>query len=61
MTREKQHRQNAELVLLQLVIFLPLSECLKDTVERCLPYWEESITPALKRGKVRAGRKRRPE
>ena len=31
---------------------IPLSECLKDTVERCLPYWEESITPALKRGKT---------
>jgi len=31
---------------------IPLSECLKDTVERCLPYWKESITPALKRGKT---------
>jgi len=31
---------------------IPLSECLKDTVERCLPYWEGSITPALKRGKT---------
>lgn len=31
---------------------IPLSECLKDTVERCLPYWDESITPALKRGKT---------
>jgi 2,3-bisphosphoglycerate-dependent phosphoglycerate mutase len=31
---------------------IPLSECLKDTVERCLPYWETSITPALKRGKT---------
>ena len=31
---------------------IPLSECLKDTVDRCLPYWEESITPALKRGKT---------
>ena len=30
---------------------LPRSECLKDTVERCLPYWEQSIVPALRRGK----------
>jgi len=31
---------------------IPLAECLKDTVERCLPYWEESICSALKRGKT---------
>lgn len=31
---------------------LPLSECLKDTVDRCLPYWESSIVPALVRGKT---------
>jgi len=31
---------------------IPLAECLKDTVDRCLPYWEESITPALMRGKT---------
>lgn len=31
---------------------IPLSECLKDTVERCLPYWESDITPALTRGKT---------
>ena len=31
---------------------IPKSECLKDTVDRCLPYWEESITPALQRGKT---------
>ena len=31
---------------------IPLSECLKDTVDRCLPYWEEAIVPALKRGKT---------
>ena len=30
---------------------LPLTECLKDTVERFLPYWHGSITPALKAGK----------
>jgi len=31
---------------------IPLSECLKDTVDRTLPYWESAITPALKRGKT---------
>lgn len=31
---------------------IPLSECLQDTVTRTLPYWEESIMPALKRGKT---------
>ena len=30
---------------------IPLSECLKDTVDRCLPYWKGAITPALSRGK----------
>jgi 2,3-bisphosphoglycerate-dependent phosphoglycerate mutase len=29
---------------------LPLTECLKDTVERFLPYWQDAITPAIKRG-----------
>ncbi len=29
---------------------LPLSECLKDTVERFLPYWHESIAPAIRSG-----------
>ena len=31
--------------------FLPSSECLKDTVERFLPYWEETISPNVKNGK----------
>jgi len=31
---------------------LPLSECLKDCVERTVPYWESDITPALLRGKT---------
>ena len=31
---------------------IPLSECLKDTVERTLPYWQGAIVPALKRGKT---------
>lgn len=30
---------------------LPLTECLKDTVDRFLPYWHETIVPALKKGK----------
>ena len=30
---------------------IPLAECLKDTVERFLPYWHESIVPTLKEGK----------
>ncbi len=30
---------------------IPLSECLKDTVARVLPVWNESIAPALRAGK----------
>ena len=30
---------------------LPLTECLKDTVVRSLPYWHETIAPAVKTGK----------
>ncbi|MFH1529258.1 MAG: 2,3-diphosphoglycerate-dependent phosphoglycerate mutase [Pseudomonadota bacterium] len=30
---------------------LPLTECLKDTVERFLPYWHQEIVPDLKAGK----------
>ena len=29
---------------------LPLTECLKDTVERFLPYWNETIAPSLRAG-----------
>jgi 2,3-bisphosphoglycerate-dependent phosphoglycerate mutase len=29
---------------------LPLTECLKDTVARFLPYWHETIAPAVKAG-----------
>ncbi|MBI5577668.1 MAG: 2,3-diphosphoglycerate-dependent phosphoglycerate mutase [Deltaproteobacteria bacterium] len=29
---------------------LPLTECLKDTVARFLPYWHETISPAVKAG-----------
>ena len=31
---------------------LPRTECLKDVVARMLPYWEESIVPDVKSGKV---------
>jgi 2,3-bisphosphoglycerate-dependent phosphoglycerate mutase len=30
---------------------LPQTECLKDTVERFLPYWHEEIAPMVKAGK----------
>ena len=30
---------------------LPLTECLKDTVQRFLPYWHETIIPTIKEGK----------
>jgi len=30
---------------------LPLTECLKDTVERCLPYYQGTIVPEIKAGK----------
>lgn len=29
---------------------LPLTECLKDTVNRFLPYWHETIAPAVRNG-----------
>jgi len=31
---------------------LPKSECLKDCVERTVPYWNKDIVPALERGKT---------
>ena len=30
----------------------PLTECLKDVIERFLPYWESAIVPDLKAGKT---------
>ena len=30
---------------------IPLTECLKDTVARFLPYWHEVIAPSVKSGK----------
>ncbi|HJZ12280.1 MAG TPA: 2,3-bisphosphoglycerate-dependent phosphoglycerate mutase, partial [Acidobacteriota bacterium] len=29
---------------------LPLTECLKDTVERFLPYWHDTIAPVVRSG-----------
>ena len=29
---------------------LPLTECLKDTVERLLPYWYDQIVPSIRSG-----------
>jgi len=31
---------------------IPLTECLKDTVERVLPFWESDIAPAIRTGKA---------
>src|ERR1700687_3394391 len=30
---------------------IPLTECLKDTVARVMPIWDESIAPAIRAGK----------
>lgn len=30
---------------------IPLTECLKDTVDRVLPFWNESMAPAIRAGK----------
>ena len=30
---------------------IPLTECLKDTVARVIPFWNEALAPALKSGK----------
>uniref|UniRef100_UPI0025E84390 2,3-bisphosphoglycerate-dependent phosphoglycerate mutase n=1 Tax=Demequina sp. TaxID=2050685 RepID=UPI0025E84390 len=31
---------------------IPKTECLKDVLERALPYWESAIVPDLKAGKT---------
>jgi len=31
---------------------IPATECLKDVLERMLPYWEDTIVPEIKTGKV---------
>jgi len=30
---------------------IPATECLKDTVERVVPFWSDSIAPAIRRGR----------
>lgn len=30
---------------------VPLSECLKDTVERVIPYWNETVVPSMRAGR----------
>jgi 2,3-bisphosphoglycerate-dependent phosphoglycerate mutase len=30
---------------------VPLTECLKDTVARCVPYWNDEIVPCVRSGK----------
>lgn len=30
---------------------VPLTECLKDTVERVMPFWNDSLVPAMRSGK----------
>ena len=30
---------------------MPLTECLKDTVSRVVPYWQGTIAPAVRSGK----------
>lgn len=30
---------------------IPLTECLKDTVDRVIPFWNEALAPAIKAGK----------
>jgi len=30
---------------------IPLTECLKDTVERVMPFWNEAMAPAIKSGR----------
>ena len=38
---------------------VPLTECLKDTVARVLPFWNESMAPAIRAGTPGAGRRPR--
>ena len=30
---------------------IPLTECLKDTIERVMPFWNEALSPAMRSGK----------
>jgi len=48
---DNQYSQANEAKYAELGVALPKSECLKDVVERMMPYWNESIIPDLKSGK----------
>ena len=43
---ERADRRYAKLLPAQM----PLTECLKDTVDRVLPFWNEAMAPAIKAG-----------
>jgi 2,3-bisphosphoglycerate-dependent phosphoglycerate mutase len=30
---------------------VPLTECLKDTIDRVMPFWNDSLAPAIRSGK----------
>jgi 2,3-bisphosphoglycerate-dependent phosphoglycerate mutase len=30
---------------------IPLTECLKDTIERVMPFWNDALAPAMRSGK----------
>jgi len=38
-------------MLINYTEYIPHTECLKDTVERVIPYWESDILPMIKEGK----------
>ena len=40
---------------------LPAAECLKDVVDRMLPYWYDAIVPDLRAGRTRARRRPRQQ
>ncbi len=50
-TDDNEYSQANEAKYAELGLALPKSECLKDVVERMMPYWNESIIPDLKSGK----------
>ncbi|RNI23803.1 phosphoglyceromutase [Flexivirga caeni] len=47
-----EYSQDGDLRYADLGDQMPRTECLKDVIARFLPYWEESIVPDLKTGKV---------
>ncbi|ACU95349.1 phosphoglyceromutase [Saccharomonospora viridis] len=47
-----QYSQDGDVRYADLGDKLPTTECLKDVVERLLPYWESAIVPDLRAGKT---------